>query len=72
MFGRDIKYVLNVCPCLLYVIFRFCKCIVKMLRFRVTCYAVQYCSLLFVSLVNIIKIWGRFTANAFFYSNDPE
>ena len=64
-------YVFNVCPCLFYVIFRLCKCIVPVLRFGVTYFPVQYVSVLFVLLVNTFKIWGRFTANAFFIQMIP-
>ena len=60
---RDIRYVFNVCPCLWY--FRLYKLFVPVMRLcvSVTYYPVKYISKLFVLVVNIIKIWGRFRAN---------
>ena len=65
------KYVFNVRPRLLYVIFRFCKFSVPVLRFGITNNPVQKVSVLFVLLVNIIKIWCRFRVNAFFTQMIP-
>ena len=47
---------------------RLYKLFVPVLRLcvNVTYYPVKYISVLFVLLVNIIKIWGRFKANVFF------
>ena len=50
---RDMKYVFNVHPRLLYVIFRFCKFTVPVLRFGVTNNTVQYVSVLFVLFSSI-------------------
>ena len=49
------KYDFNVCPRLFYVIFRFCKFYIPVLRLGVVNNPVQYVSVLFVLLVNIIK-----------------
>jgi len=48
----------NVRPRLLYVVFRFCKFTILVLRFGVTNNPVKYVSVVFVLLVNIIKIFG--------------
>ena len=62
------KYVFNVRPRLLYVIFRLCKFTVPVLRLGFTNNPVQY---VFVLLVNIIKIWCRFRVDAFFTQMIP-
>ena len=49
------KYVFSVCPYLFYVIFRFCKFIVPVLRFGVTDYPGQYVSVLFVLWLVLLK-----------------
>ena len=60
MLGLEMMYVFNVRPCLFDVVFRSIKLFGPVLGFCITYYSIWSVSVLFILVVNIIKIWRPF------------